>query len=223
MTLDIASYGHNFIVAGTDSRGTFGSYQVATATLDMMKKGYIVSNHVVVLISGTSELGSDLVEQYVEMASQKGIDGITNVVRSFRGFIAQKWNEYFQNVPFEHRPALIFIVAGLDEVDGVYSEPKIFTLISQLGFAPGIHRYGFACAGIPIYATYMFNRNYHIDMDINELSGLIAYAIQETASQDQRVGGSITLMQITKDGCRGLSVDEVQELLNNYPLNRSDR
>jgi len=142
------------------------------------------------------------------------------VVRSFRSFIADKWNEYYQNIPFQHRPQVIFIVAGLDEVDGVYSEPKIFTLMSPLGFAPGIHRYGFACTGIPIYATYLFNRNYHVDMDIDELSGLVAYAIQETASQDQRVGGPITLIQLTQDGCRELSSEEVQVLLDNYPLNR---
>ncbi len=219
MTLDVATYGNAFVVAGTDSRGTFGNYASATATLDMLKKYYIVSDHVVILFSGAAEVGSDLVEQYILERRDDPIDGVTNVVRSFREFIARKWDEYFQHVPFKNRIVLVFIVAGLDEVDDVYIRPAIFTLNSRIGFAPGVSRYGFACAGIPIYATYLFNRNYNVNMDLSELSGLVAYAIQETASQDQRVGGPITLIQITGDGYRELVGEEVQQILNRYPLN----
>jgi 20S proteasome alpha/beta subunit len=134
----------------------------------------------------------------------------------FRAYLAQKWNEYFANVPFPNRPICAFTVAGLNPVDGTYNKPVIYTMISQFGFAPSLHRYGFACAGIPTFATYILNRRYDRSSSVDTLAGLVAFAISETASQDQRVGGPIKITTIEADGIKELNQDQVQSLLDSY-------
>lgn len=47
-------------------------------------------------------------------------------------------------------------------------------------------------------------------MSQDELVGLVGYAITETESQEQRVGGPIKVMVITKDGVKDLSDQEVE-------------
>ena len=134
----------------------------------------------------------------------------------FRAHLAQKWDAYFANVPFQNRPICAFIVAGLNPIDGIYTKPVIYTLISQFGFAPALHRYGFACAGIPTFATYILNRRYDATSSAETLAGLVAFAIKETASQDQRVGGPIRVTTIKPEGAKELGPDEIDKLLKGY-------
>jgi 20S proteasome alpha/beta subunit len=212
----MAVQGKDFIVTGTDSRGTFGDYRVVTATTDVMIKSSVIAPHVVVLVAGISELGDSLVDEFQSLQRQRNVDGITNVVNLFRKFVQEKWSEYFKDVPFQNRPPLVFTLAGLDKMNDIYTLPRIYTLMSQLGFAPGLHRYGFACTGVPQYAVYILNRRYRPDLTIDELTGLVAYAISETASQDQRVGGLFRISHITKDGVRELSQEEITRALQMF-------
>ena len=108
-------------------------------------------------------------------------------------------------------------MAGLDKDNqDKYKVPKIYSMISALGFMPAFHRYGWANGGIPIYAIYLYGRRYKSDMSLDELTGLSAYVISETASQDQRVGGPIRMVQIQPEGCKELSEERIKELLDRY-------
>lgn len=217
MTLDVAAQGKDFVVTGTDSRGTFGDYRIVTATTDAMMKSSKVAPHVVVLVAGVAEIGDNIVDEFLSPQKDKpSADGITSVVDSFRRFVQGKWGEHFRDVPFANRPQLLFTLAGLDKTDGEFNSPRIYTLMSQLGFAPGLHRYGFACTGIPQYAVYIFNRRYKPILSIDEMTGLVAYAISETASQDQRVGGVVRMNHITKDGVKELTQQEIVQALKNF-------
>lgn len=215
MTLTIALQGLDCVVLGSDSRGTFGDGG-ATAIIDVMVKSSILAPHVGVLMGGAGELGDALTTEFVDSSQGQVLDGATEVMKRFRAHLAQRWNEYFANVPFQNRPLCMFALGGLDPHDDAYEVPKIYTLASQFGFAPGLHRYGFACVGIPVYATYILNRRYDKTASAEALAGLVAFAIKETASQDQRVGGPIRVTMIKPEGAKELNADEIEELLKGY-------
>ena len=216
MTLTIALQGIDCVVLGCDSRGTFGEPRGAQAIIDVMIKASVLAPHVGVLMGGAGELGDALTEEFVTSHQNTNYDGVTEVMRQFRSHLAQKWNEYFATVPFEHRPPCIFTVGGLDPVGDKFTVPVIYTLPSVFGFAPSLHRYGFACGGVPVYATYILNRRYNRTSSPEALAGLVAFAIQETASQDQRVGGPIKVSIVKPQGITELSTPEINELLKEY-------
>lgn len=219
MTLTIALQGKDCLALGCDSRGTFGDPRVgAMAIIDVMLKTSVLAPHVGVLMSGAGEMGDALVEEFLRNQRSAGAvsDGATEVMGIFRAHIAERWDAYFANVPFQNRPVCVFTVAGLDEVEEGYTSPVIYTLLSQFGFAPSVHRYGFACTGVPTFATYILNRRYDRNASVEELAGLVAFAIKETASQDQRVGGPIIITTITSGGIKELSEDKIKELLGKY-------
>lgn len=222
MTLVTALQGRNFVVAACDSRGTFGHPNVAFSSHDMMEKIQIITPHVVVLTAGVGEISDNLLVEFRRSLTSP-IDGITEIVQHLQQFCMAKWNQWFVNVPFQHRPAVVYVLAGLDREgeDGDYSVPRIYTMVSQAGFAPAFHRYGWANAGIPIYAIYLYGRRYRSDMTADELCGLAAYAISETATQDLRVGGNIRMAKVLSDGATMLTENEIRDCLNRHVEGRS--
>lgn len=224
MTLVTAAQGVNFVVAGTDSRGTFGSSEVAFSAYDTMQKLVVLTKHVVVLTYGAGEVGDNILEEFRRevLSAQPNLDGVSTVLRELQSYCLRKWNEWLGNVPFQVRPIIGYIVTGLDangkDAEGrdKYEVPRIYSMISAFGFMPAFHRYGWANGGIPIYAIYLYGRRYKANMPMDELSGLALYVISETASQDQRVGGPIRMVQILPDGCRELKDEEIKNLLDSY-------
>lgn len=215
MTLVTALQGKDFVIAATDSRGTFGRPDVAFSAHDMMRKATIVAPHVVILNYGVGEVADNIVDEF-QRKSDKPKDGITAILGEFQRHCLARWNEWFANIPFKHRPPIAYLVVGLDEKDGKYTVPKIYSLSSRMGFAPALHRYGWANGGIPIYAIYIYGRKYRSDMDIEELCGLAAYAISETATQDQRVGGPIRMIKILPSGAEELTEKEIDDALQHF-------
>jgi 20S proteasome alpha/beta subunit len=114
------------------------------------------------------------------------------------------------------RPDLTFIVGGYDkDENGNFTHPVIYQLNSALNFAPMIHDYGFAVAGVPTYALYLLNRLYEANRRAQEeLAPLAVYAISETASQDGKVGGPIRVVIVSPTGSKELSDAEVKEIVN---------
>jgi 20S proteasome alpha/beta subunit len=215
LTLVTAAQGRNFIVVGADSRGTFGSPDVAFSSYDVMQKIVLISPHVVVLSYGAGEVGDNLINEWRE-SLQQPIDGVRAVLQTLQAFCQQRWNQWFVSVPFQFRPVVAYIVAGLEKQDEDYSIPLIYSMDSRMGFAPAFHRYGWANGGVPIYAIYIFGRRYRPDMNVDELCGLVAYGISETATQDQRVGGAIRMMKILPTGTQELNETEIRNALDKY-------
>jgi 20S proteasome alpha/beta subunit len=215
MTLITAVQGTNSVVVACDSRGTFGAPDVAFSSHDMMQKVQLVAPHVAVLIAGHGEISDNLLDEFRASLKQP-IDGVTNVVHQLQQFCMSKWNQWFVNVPFQYRPQVVYLIAGLDPSDkhDDYSVPRIYSLISQAGFAPALHRYGWANIGVPIYAIYIYGRKYRSNMTVDELCGLAGYAISETATQDLRVGGTIRMIKILPQGATALTENEIKACLS---------
>jgi 20S proteasome alpha/beta subunit len=91
-----------------------------------------------------------------------------------------------------------FIVGGYESDDE--GSARIYQLGSATDFAPMVHDYGFAVAGVAQYALYLLNRLYEQDRSVEELTALAIYAVTETASQDGKVGGPVNVVTISEHG-----------------------
>jgi 20S proteasome alpha/beta subunit len=220
VTLLVALKGSDGLVLAADSRGTFGDPRATTAQNDSQQKAHVLRPHVGLLMAGAGELGTSLLRQGV---SSLPADGATLVMQGFRAHARATYADWLPHLPpaavpgmpMLARPDLVFIVAGYDQdPDGAFTIDKIYQLQSGWDFAPNLHEYGFALAGVPQYALYLLNRLYEPNRTLQELIPLAVYAITETASQDGKVGGPVRVITITPaDGCKELDtagVDSIQ-------------
>jgi len=222
MTLLVALRGKDGIVAAADSRGTFGDPRGVTAQNDSQQKVHLVSAHAALLLAGSGELGMQLVTEISATAKQQAIDGVTPVMQLVRQTAHQRYVEWFPQLPPAippgmagiARPELAFIVVGYDQdAGGQYTIPKLYQLISPLDFPPMLHDYGFAITGVAQYALYLLNRLYEPDRSLKDLLALAVYVITETASQDGKVGGPVSIVTVTPEhGGVRLTEDEVRKI-----------
>jgi 20S proteasome alpha/beta subunit len=234
MTLNLILKGKDGVVLASDSRGTFGDPRSVTAQNDNMRKLYPLSKYVGVVLAGSGELGSTIMNELQEgiRTATPSIEGVTPVMHFVRDILIKRFNEWFagfaiapmQGVPVPTRPTLVLIVGGY-EVDsqGKPTEQKIYSLNCHQNFAPMLHDYGFGLNGIVQYALYLLNRLYMPDLNVDKLLPLGAYVITETASQDGKVGGPVQLMKILPDvGCVPLNEEEINTILRDNNL-RSEK
>lgn len=224
MTLTVALIGRDGIVAATDSRGTFGDPREITAQNDTMLKLHRVTEHVVVMLAGTAELGTQLMVDIRSRVQDEGAEGVTRVMEITRETTRQRYGEWFPNWavqgvpghPLPERPGLQMIVTGYDrDAAGAFIEPKIFQLISQFDFAPMLSNHGFGLQGVPQYALYLLNRLYVPDSSMDELKALAAYVITETASQDGKVGGPVQMAGVERNrDCVILTAQQVEDVVS---------
>jgi 20S proteasome alpha/beta subunit len=220
MTLLVALKGSDGLALAADSRGTFGDPRGITAQNDTMEKAFIVSSHVAVLLAGAGELGNTAMLGAIASIKQQQLDGVLAVLEPFRQHFRNQYAAWFPNVPAMPPPALAqvgqvptrpdiqLLIAGCDAPGS--TETSIYSLASGFDFAPMLHNYGFAVAGVPLYATYLLNRLHQRDRSVDELAALAVYVITETASQDGKVGGPIKVITVRPDtGCVQLSAEQV--------------
>ncbi|MBN1506157.1 MAG: hypothetical protein JW955_04900 [Sedimentisphaerales bacterium] len=227
MTLLVALKGTDGMVLAADSRGTFGDPRGVTAQNDSICKAFILTSHVAAIQAGSSELGAMVLRQAQEViANQQGVDGIESVLPILHQVARNLYDGWFPGLPQTAmpnpqtggvlaRPDLVFIVGGYaKDQSGNFSRPIIYQLTSALNFAPMMHDYGFAVAGVPTYALYLLNRLYEANRKAQEeLAPLAVYTISETASQDGKVGGPIRVVIVNPTGSRELSSTEVDEIV----------
>ncbi len=220
MTLLIALKGSDGMVLAADSRGTFGDPRGITAQNDNQQKAHILSRRVAVLMAGSAEIGSLIIDLVKQQIGSQNTDGATQVLGVLRDITRAKYTEWFPSIQAivppmlvqtgqaAARPELAFIVGGY-ETDGT---PKIFGLGSFMDFSPMLHDYGFAVQGVAQYALYLLNRLYEKDRTVEELTALAVYVITETASQDGKVGGPVNVITVRpdRDGCQPLAAETVK-------------
>lgn len=221
MTLLVALRGRDGIVAAADSRGTFGDPRGVTAQNDSQQKAHVVAPHAAVMIAGSGELGTQLIQEISNTARARGVDGVTNVLNVVREIARQRYAEWFPHlppavfpgVPQIARPDLQFVVVGFDaDVEGRYTQPRLYSCGSNLDFPPSLHEYGFVLSGVAQYALYLLNRLYEPDRSLGDLQNLAVYVITETASQDGKVGGPVRCVTISPDGASEMTDEQVQEI-----------
>jgi predicted proteasome-type protease len=221
MTLLVALRGRDGIVVASDSRGTFGDPRGVTAQNDAQKKLYRASKYAAILTAGSGELGATIMAEALTLIQEN--DGISVVLEKTRNLVKERYANWFRGFSIQInpsqpnspvRPDLTLMVAGYDIITGSPPDQKIFQLVSMLDFAPMLHNYGFALAGVAQYGLYLLNRLYQPDSTIDQLKALAAYVITETASQDGKVGGPVQMATITPtDGCRELGAPVILQIV----------
>ncbi len=222
MTLLVALKGKDGLVLAADSRGTFGDPRGVTAQNDNQKKAHILSPHVAVLAAGSGEVGALIIDMVRKKVDAQKVDWASPVLEVLRNTVREQYSNWFPTVPpiqpvallqtgqVAMRPDLAFLIGGY-ELDGT---PRLFGLISMFDFSPMMHDYGFAVQGVAQYALYLLNRLYEADRTVQELTSLAVYVITETASQDGKVGGPVSVITIEKGakGCQIMEPNVVQQV-----------
>lgn len=216
------------MVLAADSRGTFGDPRGVTAQNDTMRKVVKLNENCGLLLSGAGELGDNIVTEIEKVINSEKIKSVTEVLNKARQILKAKYDEWFDKFPPMPspqnpnflRPVLGIIIGGYEKrLKNSLEDPKIYSMVSLLDFPPSLHRYGFALQGVPQYALYLLNRMYSPELKVEGLKHLLAYVINETATQDGKVGGPIQMIIIDKRGCREVSQKEIKRIIKtNYSI-----
>ncbi len=113
----------------------------------------------------------------------------------------------------------MLLLGGLTES----GKPRSVLYVSAQDFAPQVASSGTMAAGVVSYAIYLLHRFFRQDLPVHCLRRLAEFLINETASQDPKVGGPINIATITvAQGLKMLEEGEVGQL-NARNLARSDK
>jgi len=232
LTLILCLKGKDGMVLASDSRGTFGDPRGVTAQNDNMKKLYVVSKYVGVLLAGSGELGAMIMDGIAKKLEDSKIEGVTPIMNFLREHLIKQFEDWFKgflirplpNAPAPSRPTLMVIVGGYEvDNEGKATIQKIYSLNCHNNFAPLLHDYGFGLSGVGQYALYLLNRLYTPESNVENLLALAAYVITETASQDGKVGGPVQMVKISPDkGCVRLSSEEINSIIKSN-IDRSEK
>ena len=204
MTLIAALEGQDGIVLASDSRGTIGDPRGLTAINDSHIKLFRLSDNCGIAVSGAAEISNKFIDEFKKVLEEKGLKDVDPIADEIFTWGRAKFQEWFGSRPFisqaqqqivDQRPALVYIMAGYNK-DGD-EKARIYLFNSQLDFAPQLCEGGHMLAGVPQYAIYLLHRLYNRQMNLSSVQRLAAYLIQETATQDPKVGGPVRMAKIT--------------------------
>ena len=215
MTLIIAAHGKDFVVLGADSRGTNegtgGMVQTSTAI-----KMHPVGRLAVVLICGQAGPASNLVDLLSKTAPKKP-EGVRAVATRLARLARREATE-LKTVPTHpsYFPDFAFIVTGLDRAPKGILRPKTFALRSETGFRLELSQGGREMDGQPLIPEYLFEKQFREEMPLEELCGLVAQAMFDTARINAYVGGRLRMGIVDKDGFRELPLDVVRSYIKEW-------
>jgi len=212
MTLVIALEAKDGIIMAGDTRGTIGDPRGLTAISDVHKKIFELTRFCGIGISGSSELGTALLDGIQKKLSDSKVVFVGEAMSQTRLHVRAIYNDWFSQFPIDKRPVLLLTIAGCDKIEE-RRVPKIYLLNSQLDYAPMLFDKGICMIGIPQYATYLANRYYDRSMSKENVAALAEFLIAETASQDPKVGGPISIAIISPaNGYRELDEKELAQI-----------
>jgi predicted proteasome-type protease len=202
MTLTIALQGCDGLLLAADSRGTIGDPRGLTAINDDQRKIFKLSHHCGVATAGSSELAMKLVDEINrrmrtdDPTGKTAPDDADAVMGLTRETARACYGDWFGKFPLDQRPVINFLLAGYAAgTSNRLDVPRIYLLASQIDFAPQLCARQML-AGVPQYAIYLLHRLYDQTMTIENLLSLAVYLINETATQDPKVGGPVRIATI---------------------------
>jgi 20S proteasome alpha/beta subunit len=209
MTLIVAMKADQAIILAADSRGMMGDPRGLTAINDNQIKLYSLGQCGFGL-AGASEMGAALIDEYRKKGFDQpaAVDEVMNKISHESSELYKKW---FGDIPTEKRQHVVLTLAGYRNPK--VPEPMIYVLDSGSNFAPMLMGAYPTLTGIPQYAVYLGHRYYDPSISSERAKALAEYLVNETASQETKVGGRIRMAIITpKDGYKELTEDEVKAI-----------
>ncbi|MCD6119858.1 hypothetical protein J7K50_08495 [bacterium] len=202
MTLCVAIEASDAIILASDSRGLVGDPRGPTMANDTNIKVVSFSPGTGLAVAGTAEFAATILHdmpQHLDIAmanplfkdKPRDVHLEAKVLHEVAKSTYEKW---FNQAPSPNRPPLIFLLCGYAD-----NKPNLITLMSLFDFAPGKSTTGFQTIGVNMLATYLLNRLYCKGISADAAIRLAYYVIDETKSQDGKVGGPIHIGVIRAD------------------------
>jgi len=213
MTLVIAAQGKNFMILGTDSRGTIQDRGGTRVELNIMDKLVVISKHVAILMHGSAEYGDYLIEKF-KLTLRGQNHNVSDIAEKFAETCREEGRN-LMGVPSSYLPSFGFVISGLDKKGDKYV-PRSYYLTSDSGFWLRLPKHGFALEGKSMIAYYLFARKYSKDMDVDGLCTLVAQTLYDTKSVDGDVGGKIRVAIIEKDGFREYPEGDINSWIDKW-------
>lgn len=209
MTLVLALQASDGIVLASDNRGSFGDPRGFMVINDMRRKVFRLGDQCGLGTSGPPDLASSLLEDLEQQVASRKAVHVNEVTAVARDHFRTQYNEWFRDFPIEKRPVMAFIICG-HEKSGT---SRIYMISSEFDYAPMLTDTGFHIMGLPLFATYLINRFYDREANSSHVVALAEHIVRETASQDPKVGGGVTIAVVTTQyGYRELTTDDIETL-----------
>ena len=192
MTLTIGMIARDGIVLASDSRATVGDPRGQTAINEPVKKIFAVGKYIGIGMAGDAGLALTVIDEFSKDVSNCGEMAIFETVERLRLKCVDLYNRWFPYLTPDNRPDLNLIIAGYTASDKVDDQKaEIYSLSSFHNFVPRKNPTGFEAVGLPRLAHYILNTLYRPEIDIKKATLLTAFSIEETSSQDAKVGSEI--------------------------------
>lgn len=209
MTLVVCIQAKDALILAADSRGTIGDPRGLTAINDSQVKLHKLGR-CGLAVAGASEMAAVLLDE-LEKQGITGFDDIDQAVGVLVPGFSRNFAQWFGTIPINQWPGVLLTIAGYRYAPDREPEPKMYLLNSQANFAPQLFT-GVCLSGVPQYAVYLVHRYYDSSISSAKAQALAEYLINETASQDPKVGGRIRIAEITPQSYRELNEEEVNSI-----------
>ena len=208
MTLVIAAQGQDVVVLGCDSRGMIEDAAKTKVALDRQQKLVQLTDTAGILLYGSAYRANYFLETYKQQ--MKGnLKYVTAIAENFAQFCRSQLRLIGDICP-DYNPIFGFIIAGVDTKNS-QTIPKCFCLDNKTGFQLGMSKHGFDIAGKIILPNYIFAKKYNNGMDVDQLTDLVLYTINDTMQNDGDVGGKISMAIIDSVGMRMVRAEDIEE------------
>jgi 20S proteasome alpha/beta subunit len=206
MTLMVALNASDGLVLAGDNRSVMGDLRGFTVVNDAHKRVFQLTRCCGIGVAGPPDVAYAILKGVESQLASQGIVFIDDVVQAMRQRLRSHYEELYSRLPIERRPNMTVIVGGYEEGE----MPYIYSLDSRDDYAPVLNDIGFHALGVPIFPVDLLNRFYAREGRTENAAALAEFVISETANQDPKVGGPITIAVITPgEGYRELSPNEV--------------
>jgi len=216
MTLVIGLKAKDGIVIASDSKA---SSEITSN--NTVQKVFKLGEHSAVGIAGDGGLAMYFLDQ-VKSGLNHGT-GVLDLAEQIRIKGKEKFNDFFEHLVPDKRPALSLLLAGYT----TDNKPEVYTLNSRDNFVPRKSVTGFECIGVPYIADYLLNRLYEAEIKVDAGEELCVLCIQETGEQDASVGGPtrVFTFSATKNFQEVLSADieKLKEKNNQFQVRQKSR
>lgn len=215
MTLGVGIETTGGIVLASDSRATVGDLRGLTTNNDTAIKIFTPMPMVAVALAGSADPGHALMQHIVAGLNPavSDIDAIAQSIQAIgkqyyaQSFGAPTWLMNPAGMPVSTpRPDVWYLLAGYTQA----GQAKLINMTSAIpfNFTPGFTNTGFAAVGVAPLALYLLNRLYRRDLSLEIAKDLAAYCIEETASQDGKVGGPLRMAIVRRNQATEIVGDE---------------
>lgn len=228
MTLGVGIETNGGIVLASDSRGTVGDLRGLTTNNDTHMKIFTPMPQVALALAGMGDVGHALMQHVRAQLDQANSD-VDAVATSMHAIGAQYYAQSFgipqwlmspSGMPASTpRPDVWCLLAGYTQA----GRPKLINMTSAVpfNFTPSFTNTGFAAVGVAPLALYLLNRLYSRDLSLEIAKDLAAYCIEETASQDGKVGGPVRMAVVRHNQpTEIIGDDEIAELGRRVSVHR---